>query len=256
MLPSEVPDKLTLALQAAIDEFEHIDHQRIAEALGGKTVNLYALFYEAASDSSEARELLIHYPELDADVPVITCRNVIRRYVPDVVAAAEGLVADDDRTKLGTGLADSLKDVAHTLLAIHLGRELLPDFETAATRCCEMAKLSLQVSPSQKVRSYLNRLSRCYLLKLDAECVIIARAVLENSLRDRFDAEGQRMPSKMHERLKHAVTNRWLSPLEAKNAMDVWQRGNKAVHEDVELVRDVWGTIELTLSVASRLYNQ
>jgi hypothetical protein len=107
------------------------------------------------------------------------------------------------------------------------------------------------------VRRYLARLGRCYIAGFLPESVILCRAVLENAVNEAFDrrgGSGGAVPHKMSLKVKHCERMGWLTSHGRSEAMNVWVRGNTAVHNDPEATRDVLGTIVLTMGVLGQLY--
>jgi hypothetical protein len=132
--------------------------------------------------------------------------------------------------------------------------------EGSRERCLQLASLILSTRPSEPVERYLSRLSACYIGGLLPECVILCRALLENAVSDVFQRHGIPLPqnaegvSAMHTRLKAAHMLGWLSAEGLTGAKTIWLRGNKAVHQDPDATRDVFGTVVLTGNVLSELY--
>jgi hypothetical protein len=133
--------------------------------------------------------------------------------------------------------------------------------EGSRERCLQLASLVLSTRPSEPVERYLGRLSACYISGLLPECVILCRALLENAVSDVFQRHGIPLPqneegvSAMHTRLKAAHMLGWLSADGLAGAKTIWLRGNKAVHQDPDATRDVFGTVVLTGNVLSELYH-
>ncbi len=146
-------------------------------------------------------------------------------------------------------------------IQIAVARRYCASTAEMARRCLELAQEIHSVRPNQVVSRYLTRLSRCYILGLSAECVMICRAVLENAVTEAYDRHGEPFPSDrkgrqtMNARLDRACELSWLSAKATGFARDVWTRGNKAVHSDPEATRDTLGTVRMTLSVLGELYN-
>ena len=141
---------------------------------------------------------------------------------------------------------------------VRLAESLLLSTREIAVRSKAIAGLIVNGAVAPQTRKYLKLLSRCYLSQYDHECVILRRSVLEASMKEVFDRNMDKLPgarasATMSEKIRLARELGWLSRGSAKVANDVWFRGNKAVHEDPELVRDVFGTLASTLTVVTEL---
>jgi hypothetical protein len=251
---------LTEAIRSTIDAFDKERQEVARQELQGQTLRISDLFTTEALEG--ARETLAANPVLTEAQPA---EELIPRlsngFAALMVEAVEGLVADSSRMKFGAIWAQVLgrttdpyrpsRDATEVLLA----RRLVPDVGEAADRCFRLGSYVIHHPPSEPVRKYLARLSRCYLAGYDAECVMLCRAVLENAVNERFQRSGTTAPESMRQRLDKAVTSGWMSDKERGDAWTVWIRGNKVIHSDPELVRDVLGTIELTLAIAGTLYS-
>lgn len=164
------------------------------------------------------------------------------------------------------GVAETLADVGlidDVMLALRLkvGQEFLPTTKLLAGRVLDLTKTTVKAAPNESVRRFLIRVSRCYICGFDNECVIVCRAVVENSVKDAFDRRKRSLPlaangrSEMNQRLDAALNFGWLSPAARDAARTVWFRGNKAVHADPEAVTDSLDTILLTVKVLAAFHD-
>jgi hypothetical protein len=130
-----------------------------------------------------------------------------------------------------------------------------------ALRCLELARVVISAQPNESVLRFLRRLSRCYIAGFLPECVMLCRAVVENSLTDRYARKGLPLPatsegqSSMRARLNTAVRFKLISQGAADDLWVIWKRGSKAAHEDPTATQDVLGTIQLAMSVLKELYS-
>ena len=130
-----------------------------------------------------------------------------------------------------------------------------------ARRCLEINSLVIKESPGEPVLKFIRRLTRCYIAGFDPETVILCRAVLESAVRDRYSREEKAFPqaapgkSQMLARLRKAEDWGWISRRSFNAARDVWERGNKAVHEDPTATSAVLETVQATMAVLEDLYD-
>jgi hypothetical protein len=145
-------------------------------------------------------------------------------------------------------------------LRLTLARKYLPATDRMAERCVELTRLVIRATPNRWVSRFLTRVARCYIAGFTNECIVVCRAVLENAVTERFVRAGVPVPgtdagkSPMRVRLDAAKMLTWLSAGGTVDAWTVWTRGNKAVHDDPELVNQTLETIRLTMRVLDELY--
>jgi hypothetical protein len=145
-------------------------------------------------------------------------------------------------------------------LRLALARRYLPGTDQMAERCVELTRLVIRATPQQPVSRFLGRVARCYIAGFTNECIMVCRAVLENAVTERFDRAGVPVPgtdsgkSAMKVRIDAARMLKWLSSKGSNDAWIIWTRGNKAVHDDPEVVNQSLDTIRLTMGVLEELY--
>ena len=154
-------------------------------------------------------------------------------------------------------------DAIHQALLEHVQLSVAYEYSTGvegmAERCLELASLLISTPQSESVVRYLRRLSRCYIAGFRPECVILCRAVLENAVGDTFRRKHVPLPateegrSSMRQHLDAAQTLGWLSFDGRHAAWVVWQRGNRAAHNDPWVTGQVLDTIRMTLDVVQEL---
>lgn len=176
---------------------------------------------------------------------------------------AQSLIAPDGLPNFGIELrsdadvvAAFCSPIATECLELALSRTFIPQAHEMAQRAQELAACVIQRRPAEHVSRFLARVSRCYIVGFDSECVVMCRAVLDTALVEVFDREQIQLPGRMRERLDAAKSMRWLTAAGVENAWAVWHRGNKAIHQDPDAVQDVLGTVQATMVVLSELYDR
>ena len=147
--------------------------------------------------------------------------------------------------------------LAHDLriaLQLRMTKHLLPSFDRIADRAWHLAEIVVVSRPSLQVQRYMKRATRCYLLDLVPECLVMCRAILENAVNDCYRSQNTAWPrdeegrTTMRVRLEHAEKNGWLGDTTATElAQMVWTRGSKAAHSDPESVGDALGSLAITM---------
>ncbi len=138
-------------------------------------------------------------------------------------------------------------------VAWRLGSAFVYDLPERVDRSLQLSQQGLLNPPSGSIARYLGLLQRCYVAGFLPECVILCRSILEGQLRTVFERHHVPQPEDMSARVSWAEKVGWLTDKDANRARAIWQRGNKAIHEDPDRVADVAGTINDTLAVARRL---
>lgn len=70
-------------------------------------------------------------------------------------------------------------------LQIDLARRDLSDLDKKAARLVHVLSVVIEGQPPERVRAYLQRVARCYVAGLDAETVVMCRAVLDAAFEER-----------------------------------------------------------------------
>jgi hypothetical protein len=143
-------------------------------------------------------------------------------------------------------------------LEIRIAEDVVNGLYDAPQRCLELAAHILAVRPAEPVRRYLGRLGRCYIAGLLPECVILCRAVLENAVNEalhRRSDDATEFQGTMRQKLRRCEEAGWLDGPGRRDAGAIWERGNKAVHQDPLATTDVFGTVVLTMGVLAQLYD-
>jgi len=150
-------------------------------------------------------------------------------------------------------------------LAIKMSWEAISRIETATNRMLQLYRLVLQMCPSKPIRQFLERLSRCYIFGFDPECIIMCRSVLDTAFRERVPDElckqilcgktRKRPTFHLVDRIAVARKKDLISAKGRKLADQVKERGNKVVHYQPDLSKEVWETIYDTFLVLQELYS-
>ena len=143
---------------------------------------------------------------------------------------------------------------------IALAKKYATDTGAMAERCLALGEWAVEDLPeNEAVLNYLERLSRCYILGLGSECVILCRAVLENALKQAYQAEGATRPAdqddvqSLKQDIEGANFYGWFDETDKRAAHRVRHRGNKAVHDDPYTTQEVYETITMTLKLVQEL---
>jgi len=148
---------------------------------------------------------------------------------------------------------DAIADRVLERLEIDVAWEFCVETRAMARRALELARLVVTVQPNASVMGFLRRLSRCYIAGFHPECIILCRGVLENAMIAAATSKNQPRTS-MSAMITNAHTRGWLSEQNASAAREIWRRGNRAVHEDPEAIKEAFETIVLTTKVLQELF--
>lgn len=200
----------------------------------------------------EHSELALPAYEIGADI----ARRLLRDVIELNTQSTKNLWVDFQDALAGLEMVEA----AECALQVSLVQHLLPSFDRVAKRCWELGFLAKQHDSSEGARRFLRRVSRCYLLDLVPECLVMCRAALENAVIAKLDAlpDGQHIPKAgpvtMRTRLDALASAGWLSGVSATDLhTKVWSRGSKAAHADPEAVGSPLESIGLTLLAIAEL---
>ena len=155
--------------------------------------------------------------------------------------------------------APGLWPLAKERLQINLAWKVAPRTAEMADRCHDVTSVILEAAPGERVLKYVRRLTSCCIAGFFPECVVLARAVVERALKDTFERRRVPLPSisrgesPLGRLIDEAHRLAWLSNDAKAKAHVVRHRGNKAVHEDPELVDDVRDTVHAAITVIREL---
>src|SRR5207244_2729947 len=153
----------------------------------------------------------------------------------DVIGAAERLVADPEAGERRVPYDEMFERLVcdvelpyvYQALESYWARRYSLDLCGMAERSGALMKAAVEAQPSDRVMNYWRRLSRCIILGLWPEMVILCRCVLEAAINDLYDrkrAAGEHassVPPSMRKKLERAVDNGWLSALGSQTAWNV-----------------------------------
>ena len=148
---------------------------------------------------------------------------------------------------------ESVRNVAIERIEIELARNFSTDVRRRAERALQLSELFLDELPAEPALRFLRRLVSCFVAGFLPECVMLCRAILENAIKETFDRKEMEMPEKQRDRFDVAYEKKWLSYAGKRAAHDVWTRGNKAIHDDPAVTRDVLGTVQLCTTAIKEL---
>jgi hypothetical protein len=135
---------------------------------------------------------------------------------------------------------------------------LLPDMARLESRIEELVALAHEALPSQRAAAALASITRCYLLGLDAETIVMCRAALDVSVSDAVEASvttgGGTTPASMRKKLELLEASGKLSPAERMLAVDVWARGSEVLHNKPIHVEGAPQVVARTLGVIGVLF--
>ena len=196
----------------------------------------------------------------DADVVWDIAERVaesIHKDVETLSTATDGVTWAELRAAMeARDLAEDLDFALQARLAYHFG----PSYKDVTSRCWHLAELLRAGEQPESVKRFPSRISRCYLLGLTPETLVMCRGALENGVNARFAVERESFPKdangrpSMRARLKHAEAKRWLRTVSASDLYsEVWLRGSTAVHADPHAVGDSLGAVRLTIAALNDL---
>ena len=213
---------------------------------------LLRLHAELEANFRLKHDLDVDYPR-DPDAPELQDPNRARfenSIAKELLKAVEELVTSPTlfewRDKLsGTfpigDLAGWLADRPFVTPQIRfdIARAHVQDLEAEARRTVDLLRILVETQPSERARSYLARVSRCYIAGLDPECLIMCRAVLDAAFEDRVSDSDvkkhvpirrRRRNIPLSDRIAAAQTMGIIDPHLATVARRLKDAGNDALH--------------------------
>jgi hypothetical protein len=129
-----------------------------------------------------------------------------------------------------------------------------------ASRRFELYNLRLVARPSRPTLPFLARVCECYLWGLDSECVVMCRSVLDTAFRETVTnamCSEHLGPRKyeftMSERIRSAHKAGIIDDATKDRALIIKERGDKSIHYQPNITKDVLGTINDTICVLNAL---
>lgn len=183
------------------------------------------------------------------------------RQFAQLFMSAAGQLAVEHETEGWNRLTVALKDIGlHDeivdAMQITLARSYATNTREMAERALALTQLVISARPKEQVLSFLRRASRCYVLGLAAESIILCRSALETALSEAFDKRGISTPGRLIDRLRHGVDLGMFDQQAYRDGETIRVRGNTTVHNSSEVPKDALGTLQLTMSVLGALYSK
>jgi hypothetical protein len=150
-----------------------------------------------------------------------------------------------------------------------LGLQVIGMIDRAENRILDLLILAAAFQPSRRGRSFLRRVSRCYLFGFDVECVVMCRSVLDAEFAFHVPADkclqtfpqlrrkrkpGSKQPLvDLWHRIETAKELRWIDLATASKAHKTRKDGNEIVHSSPALRVNALSYISDTLAVIREL---
>lgn len=190
------------------------------------------------------------------------------KYNEDKIAE---ILADFDSPIITPGIGELGNDpsgiIWETLILREAEDAVYYGIEERAARIVQLHELITRIFPLNSPQppasslKFLRLVGRCFISGFSEECVVLCRSVLDTAFREQVSEE-------MLARRRHQQEGRepgLLQRIEAacpdliddeirKLAVQVKDRGDKAVHYDPTLTKDILGTIRATLRVLNALF--
>src|SRR4030042_24154 len=271
--------ELSGQLDVTVQSYEK-DRKRYWENLGGWSDILYEQAERFAQAVLKNTEQLILAEEIDGDLSKLQYEmnrvNKISELIKRINDIANMDIPSDERYKLIRDLAkecppDPQDDESPLKLVwekfiIDISYDAIGKIEEGAARIFQLYKLVLRSIPSPSTQQFLGRLSRCYIWGFDPECVILCRCVIDTAFKDRVTYEicekhfekrrKRKYDFSLSDRIRAAQKEKIIDKEIAKKARRVKTRGDKAVHNQPGMTKDVWGTICDTVEVLEKIKRQ
>jgi len=167
--------------------------------------------------------------------------------VPPILEDSIESLAEEDRPP-----KDSLLALVWERLCISLADDLVGVRLLRGTnRMLRLIGLIKEGDPDAVTLRYLRRVSRCYILGLDAECAILCRGVIDSALSKALPKPQRDLP--LAKRIQAAKELRRVDEIGQKAAHRVNNVAKDGVHVDPDLVKGILTVIKDTLEVVRQL---
>lgn len=261
-------------LEGEVDLYEQ-DRQRYLENQDGWSATKYDRAERFAKAVLKNSEQLIPVQEIDGDLKdlqhEISKPTEINKKLNEIF---DSELPWDEKRKL---ICESMRDwpepqsedsplrLVWERFVIELSWEAVRKIEEGASRICQLYNLVLSSAPSKSTQTFLSRLSRCLIWGFDPECIILCRAVIDTGFRDCAHDEVCERYGQYHTNSKgehcYTLANRIIAAFREgiidadikQKAFIIKERGDKAVHYQPDITKDVWGTICDTVAVLERI---
>jgi hypothetical protein len=150
-------------------------------------------------------------------------------------------------------------------ISIKLSLDFLDKIDEGASRVMDLFRIAICLSPKKPTKKFLDRVSNCYIWGFDSECVILCRSVIDTAFRDKITYEicestpGKRDDNRhftLEDRIIAAFNKGYIDENTKNMAVDIRVRGNKAIHDQPDITKNVFETIKKTMIVIERLYEK
>ncbi len=148
-------------------------------------------------------------------------------------------------------------------LCIKLAWDGVGSIREGALRILKLWGLLVDLQPSERTLSFLQRVGRCFIWGFDPECIIVCRGAMDTAFRDAVSDDvcmsiyPDRKPKDrefgLANRIVAAYKTQLIDKSTKKLAFSVKMRGDEAVHHDPHATKDVTGTIKDTIIVLKEL---
>jgi hypothetical protein len=266
---------LNVQLETKIDSYEQ-DRKSYWENLGGWSAIQYELAERFAQAVLKNSEQLMPVQEIDGDLSKLqyeidNLKNLpkIEQKLNDIVnlnipweQKREMIIEFSKECPKEPEDEESPLKMVWERFVIDMSWDAIEKIKGGASRIFQLYNLVLRYAPSKSTQQFLNRLSRCYIWGFDPECVILCRAVIDTAFNDRipidicekhFGKPRRNYDFGLNDRIQAALNEKIIDEEIAKKARTIKYRGDKAVHYQPDVTRDVWGTICDTVSVLERI---
>lgn len=224
------------------------------------------MWYEPDSKLATMLEIIIQNYEDDRekywseDEQTIRLREFVDGVAESIVGSSDDLVQrlPDKLSEVGWPLIQTIIDQLELSGEVRAKTEIILAWRFAtntdemAERCLQLVELLLQSPPSERVLRFLRRLGRCYVVGLFPESIMVCRGVLENAV-DECIQRNSLPEGTMNQKLDTLRSKGYLSVKARSDARAVWQKGNKAIHNDPQAVGQALDTIRQVLGILREL---
>ena len=127
---------------------------------------------------------------------------------------------------------------------------LVSEIPDCADRTIKLYELAIKIKAPKEVLAFLFRLSRCYIYGFDPECVMLCRSVIDTAFREIIPNDVG-----LAKRIVAAHKEKVIDRNTRETAFSIKDRGDKAVHYQPDITTNVLDTIQKTIFVLEKLYD-
>jgi hypothetical protein len=267
-------------LESIIDLHEQDRENYWNEKLGDEEQYILNTAYEQAEDFAEAvlksAETLLVSENTDNDTKALGKEFRRIKNYPEYFNTASRQIWKSDKTleekrsllfELFQERPVDPEDEASPLrlvwerLYIDLAWNAIDKIDEGTQRIFKLYTLALKTRLCPATQKFLARLGRCYVWGFDSECVILCRAILDTAFRDAVKPEicekhfgrNREYDFTLNDKIWAAQKEGIIDEKTKDLAIQVKERGVKAVHYQPDITTDVFGTIRDTITVVEKL---